>query len=273
MNPPQAYPLGYSEQEARRLTEQGALLSAFTEDLLRRAGIAPGMRVLDIGCGVGDVSILVAQLIGPSGSILGIDRAASSLDTAQRRAAALGLSGIRFQEADLADFEPEQEFDALVGRLVLLYLKDAPAVLRRLCRCVRSGGIVAFQEFDMSQVSQVPASELFRRVGGWILKAFEIGGARIDMGTALYTTFLRAGLPPPRLVSGAAVTGGSTGPGFEYMVDVLRSLLPLVVKGGLARPEEVGIDTLADRLREDAVANERVTFFPRVVGAWSAVER
>ena len=76
------YPLGYTEHEARRLAEQGALLEELTAEVFRRAGVRAGMTVLDIGCGVGDVSLLVARLVGPKGAVLGIDRAASSVHSA-----------------------------------------------------------------------------------------------------------------------------------------------------------------------------------------------
>jgi ubiquinone/menaquinone biosynthesis C-methylase UbiE len=68
------YILGHSQEEIRRLTFQGAILRPFTERLLRNAEIGPGMRVLDLGCGAGDVSMLAAELVGPSGSVVGIDR-------------------------------------------------------------------------------------------------------------------------------------------------------------------------------------------------------
>ena len=82
MNDEHDYALGYSDHEARRLAEQGALLEDLTQDMLRRAGLQPGMHVLDIGCGVGDVSLLAARMVGPEGQVLGIDRAASSVETA-----------------------------------------------------------------------------------------------------------------------------------------------------------------------------------------------
>ncbi len=131
MRKSQDYPLGYSEQEARRLADQAALLEDLTEDVLRRAGLLHGMRVLDVGCGVGDVSLLAARLVGADGNVLGVDKASSSVETARRRVASLGVTNARFEEADLATFETNQEFDAVVGRLVLLYLPDPAIVLRR----------------------------------------------------------------------------------------------------------------------------------------------
>lgn len=270
MSGSQAYPLGYSDQEARRLADQGAFLEDFTEDLLRRAGLVDGMRVLDIGCGVGDVSLLAARLVGATGSVLGVDRASSSVVTARRRVASLGVTNARFEHADLTTFEANQQFDILIGRLVLLYLADPASVLRRLTRHLRPGGLVALQEFDMSQSSQEPESELFSRTRQWILSAFTAGGAELDMGTKLYRTFLRAGLPPPSVIAVTRVAcGPTTTAGYEYMARVLRSLLPTIERSGIAEIAEIGIDTLADRLRDDAVTCERVCFLPRVIGAYT----
>jgi 2-polyprenyl-3-methyl-5-hydroxy-6-metoxy-1,4-benzoquinol methylase len=265
------YPLGYSEQEARRLADQGALLEPLTADVLRRAGLGNGMRVLDVGCGVGDVTLLAARMVGAGGAVLGIDRASSSLETARRRIASLGIAHARFAEADLATLEPAETFDALIGRLVLLYLPDPVATLRRLSQCLRPGGIVAFQEYDMTQVSQAPASELFMRARQWVIDAFVAAGAELDMGTKLYSTFVHAGLPPPTMVASTLIASGPDSTGFEYMSRVLRSLLPLIESRGLANIAEIDIDTLAARLRDDALAHQRVTFLPRVVGAWTTV--
>ena len=69
---PSLYPLGYSETEFKRLERQGAFLRDLTEDVLRRAGLAAGMHVLDVGCGVGDVSLLAATLVGTKSNRDGI---------------------------------------------------------------------------------------------------------------------------------------------------------------------------------------------------------
>jgi len=267
------YPLGYSEQEARRLAEQGALLEEFTAELFQRAGLREGMRVLDIGCGVGDVTLLAARLVGPQGAVLGIDRAASSVETARARASALGVGHARFEQADLGTFETGQTFEALVGRLVLLYLPDPAETLRRLSRYLRPGGIIAFQEFDMPATSQVPAGELFLKVREWLLSAFAAAGAQLDMGTKLYSGFVRAGLPPPEMTATTPVACGPATKRYAYLASVLRSLLPLIERTGIASAAEIDIDTLAVRMHEDAIAHERVLFLPRVVSAWTALEQ
>jgi ubiquinone/menaquinone biosynthesis C-methylase UbiE len=263
------YPLGYSDEESHRLRQQAGLLEEPTREVLKRAGLHGGMQVLDLGSGVGDVALLAGTLVGESGGVLGVDRAPSSIATARQRAQAAGAGHVQFEIGDVGAFVPPREFDAIIGRLVLLYLPDPANVLRRLLQHLRPGGIVAFLEFDITQVSQVPPSELFMQVRGWVLDAFKIGGAEVDMGSKLHRTFLHAGLPAPHMTAFTHISSGRYDEGFEYLVAVLRSLLPLVERGAIARPEEIQIDTLAARLQADSDAHERLAFLPRVVGAWT----
>src|SRR3954451_24038579 len=95
------YALGYSEREQRRLVAQSRFYGDLTERLFRDGGLRPGMSVLDVGCGVGDVSLLAASVVGPGGNVLGVDRAAASVATARERAGAAGLANVTFAEGDL----------------------------------------------------------------------------------------------------------------------------------------------------------------------------
>lgn len=267
------YPLGYSEAEANRLMEQGAMLEGLTADLLNRAGLAPGMRVLDVGCGVGDVSLLAARIVGEKGSVLGVDRSAASLEIArgrsERRAERCKTANIWFAEADLNTFEPYGNFDAIIGRFVLLYAPERASMLRRLGQSLRPRGLVAMQEYDISSLAEAPESPLFARYKRWIVDGFTSAGAELDTGSKLYATFLQAGLPPPQMVSAQLVHSGHQPTGYEHATQVLRSLLPTLERNGVATATEIEIDTLASRMREDAVARHAVMFTPRLVGAWA----
>jgi protein-L-isoaspartate O-methyltransferase len=267
------YPLGYSEDEAHRLASQGAFLEDLTADVLRRAGIGSGMEVLDLGCGVGDVSVLAASMVGEFGAVLGIDRAASSVETARRRAADLGTRNVRFETAELDAFDSAERFDAVIGRFVLLYQPDPIAVLRRFRNFLKPNGIIAFQEMDMETASQVPTSEIFTLVRSRILGGFKAGGAELNMGSKLLPAFLNAGLPRPTMIAASRAESGPDSKVYAILAQIVQSLLPLVEHTGAATVEEAAIGTLADRLRQDAVANESVTFWPRLVGAWSRLPK
>src|ERR1700732_2922062 len=108
------YALGYTNSEHDRLIRQAARIAPYTERLFREAGIGPGQRVLDLGSGVGDVSMLLARIVGPSGEVVGIERDASSIARAKARVAEAGLRNISFIEGDMSQIVSDQPFDGAV---------------------------------------------------------------------------------------------------------------------------------------------------------------
>src|SRR5215510_9092144 len=106
--------LGYTSVEQQRLIRQARVLAPLTERFLRDAGISSGMRVLDIGCGMGDVTMIAAQLVGSAGQVTSIDLDQASIDTAQRRAAAFGFENASFNRADITSYAPANPFDAII---------------------------------------------------------------------------------------------------------------------------------------------------------------
>src|SRR5262245_39850093 len=117
-----AYILGHTDPELIRLMRQAEFWQEQTAEFLRRAGLRPGMRVLDLGAGAGDVSLLAAALVGPTGIVLGVDRAPEAIDRATRRAQAMDITNVRFVQGDVTSYAPDQPVDAVIGRLVLMYL-------------------------------------------------------------------------------------------------------------------------------------------------------
>ena len=140
------YLLGHTRNELQRLEFQGRYWGAISLEVLRQAGIAPGMRVLDLGCGAGDFSLLAANLVGPSGSVLGIDRSPAAVKRATERAALSNARQVRFQVSDVESINLSLEFDAVIGRFVLMYVADPTTTLRRMIDRLTPGGIVAFIE-------------------------------------------------------------------------------------------------------------------------------
>ena len=164
------YPLGYSAQEAQRLEDQAARLQDLTEDVLRRAGLRPGMRVLDLGSGAGDVSLLAAKIVGNDGIVLGIEKASSSVEIARRRVAALGVQNVGFEHSGLAEFATDRTFDAIIGRFVLSYVPERAAVLRKLTRHLAAGGIIAVLEIDLPRYPRCPPPNSSCRHGAGCLR-------------------------------------------------------------------------------------------------------
>ncbi len=268
------YPLAQAPADIQRLIARVSRRNPGTREVLRRAGLAPGVRVLDAGSGAGDVAMMAAELVGPTGSVLGVDRDAASLEVARARARAAGLERVEFRAGDVQDaatLESTGSFDAVVGRLVLMYTREPAATLRGLAGLARPGAVVAFEEIDFAVVGSVmhPPGPLFRRTNEWIREAFGRIGAHPAMGFELHATFLAAGLPSPMLRLDALIGAGPESDLYETVAGVIASLLPKLVELGIATTEEAAVETLSARLRDEAVALGATLAAPLLIGAWA----
>ncbi len=138
------YVLGHSDHELNRLRSQARLLEAVTRHYLQQAGIAEGMRVLDVGSGAGDVAFLVAELVGETGSVIGVDQAPAAVSAATAAAQDRALRNVEFREGNPAAMEFGVSFDAVVGRYVLPFQSDPSAMLRGVFRHLVKGGCLSF---------------------------------------------------------------------------------------------------------------------------------
>jgi ubiquinone/menaquinone biosynthesis C-methylase UbiE len=113
-----------------------------TAAVLRRSGIERGMRVLDLGCRSGDASLLIAEMVGPSGLVVRVDGSAEAIDEAEKRATIAGRCyWTRLVRADPDTFVPHERFDAFVVRAILLR-QDEPTNFARHSGCVRRDGVI-----------------------------------------------------------------------------------------------------------------------------------
>ena len=167
-----SYALGHEGSELDRLVSQSRFLGDLTEQLLLQAGLRPGMRALDVGCGVGDVTFLAARLVGADGSVIGVDRSPEAIERARQRAAEAGLTNVSFVVGDAASMPAEPKVDAVLGRLVLMYAPHPDRLVRRLSECVAPGGIVVFQEMDMGGAFVTPSAPLFELTVERVLETF-----------------------------------------------------------------------------------------------------
>ena len=263
------YALGHSPEELRRLESQSNFFKDLTSQVFMTAGIRPGMHVVDVGCGAGDVSLLVAELVGPHGSVVGVDKSPDAIATARKRAAALELRNVVFSQGDLESITIREPVDAFVGRLTLMYLGNPAAALRNMAQQVKPGGLIVFQEIDISGYKTVPHSGYANEAFYLISETLRRSGADVQMGLKLFSTFIAAGLPAPRMIMGARVEGGPDSFAYEYLTQLVRQLLPMAEKFGVTNPGEIQLDTFAQRMRDEVVACDGLIVIPPLIGAWS----
>lgn len=267
------YLLGHDEKELARLEFQARMLGPATRAILGLAGIEPGMRVLDLGSGAGDVAFEVAELVGPDGSVVGVDQSVKALRFAAVRAERKGIDNVTFIHDDVHTVPIDDDFDAVVGRLILLYTPDPAGVLRKFAGLVRPGGVVAMMDYEMRAGGAVPMTELTSRVIGWIVEAFDRSGLDASIGARLRQIMRDAGLADPTMIGIQDYFDPDDPAGPQLAAGVIRTLMPVIERTGIATAAEVDIDTLADRLASDIVAHGVLFKPPTLVGAWARVGR
>ncbi len=269
-----SYVLGHADVEVQRLLLQGRLYNDYTEHALRLAGLRPGMRVLDTGCGPGDVSFIAARLVGPTGTVLGVDAASEMIALARARGTEQGLSAVHFTQAAIDAIALDEPVDAVIGRLILMHLPDPAATLRHLSSFVRPGGVIAFSENDITGARSIPDMPLFGRVTAGIVRAFEAVGLSPQFGTTLHTIFADAGLGAPRLTLGTPIGTAAETDILAYAAEVWRLISPVAQQMGLMGPaidELTDIDNFVPRFREEALAVNALITMPPIITAWAQV--
>jgi SAM-dependent methyltransferase len=128
---------------------------------MARAHVAPGEHALDVGCGCGQTSLQLADRVGPSGSVLGIDVSAPML--ARAKARAVGVGQVRFLNADAQTHAFDERFDLVFSRFGVMFFADPPAAFANLRRSLRPGGRIAFvcwQAIDRNAWMLIPLRAL-----------------------------------------------------------------------------------------------------------------
>jgi SAM-dependent methyltransferase len=265
------YLLQRDEAESERLVFQARLFDSFTRRFLIDAGIREGMTVLDIGSGAGDVAFIAADLVGPAGKVVGVDSDPAILEIARGRGRDPGYSQVSFVAGDVRSVTLDMTFDAIFGRMVLLYMADPASLVRDLATHLRPGGVIGFQDVNTTtqSVKSIPQTSVWRNIGEWAQAAVQHAGLTLEMGFSLRQVFIDAGLPAPQMRFDSAIGGGPNWDGYEYIAASMRSMSHLIYQSGVATPEDVDIDTLADRLRRATIAVNGVGKLPDLIGAWT----
>lgn len=263
-----SYALGYSAEEHVRLVRQAALVAPWTDRLFRAAGVGPGHRVLDLGSGLGDVSLLLSNIVGTDGEVVGLERDANSIAKATARVETAGISNISFVHAEASNPPLIGQFDAIVGRFILMYLPDPARTLRDLTKYLRPGGAVAFMEPSWSPSRGLAAHlPLYSMTARLIVEAFVKCGVDPEMGTALNRTFLAAGLPAPEMKIEMMLGADSEFP--RALCYILTSLVPKAREKGLALDALGDLSTLQHRLQNEMrESGDPLPWLAAHVGAW-----
>ena len=245
-----------------------SLGSDFTRRLLVDAGVREGMRVLDVGCGPGDVAFLAASLAGKTGSVIGVDHNEGILAVARQRA---GLTETLAPEFILGDINalPDDlgSFDAVVGRRVLMYQDDPLKTVSHLKAHLKTEGLIAFQEADLTMVpASIVSLPLHQQALDWLRQMIIDEGADIQMGFHLHGILSRAGMSV-REVRAEAIVQTPSAP--NALGDMIKAVLPRLLEHGIVTAADVGIDTFQERLNAERLKTNATYIGDMMFGAWA----
>jgi ubiquinone/menaquinone biosynthesis C-methylase UbiE len=187
------------------------------------------MRILDVGCGAGDVALLASQLVGESGAVVGIDRSEAAILAARARAAT--AKNVHFLVKSPHDPLETASFDVVIGRYVLIFQDDVPSFIRASARLAKPGGIVAFHEIDdADDFAALPEIPLWSQANEWLMSALRSLVPNPDVAGKLVDSFSQAGLGTPALFCEVPIGDGEQSPSFARRLAQLLRVRPLLLK-------------------------------------------
>jgi SAM-dependent methyltransferase len=260
----ESYVLATGESAANRLRILHALYGPGTRRVLLDAGIRKGMRVADLGCGVGRVTELLAELVGPEGLAVGIDSSGAQLTQAREQLNGRGAN-VTFVQASATDVGlPAESFDLVYCRFLLIHLSDPEQALREMWTLLKPNGILVCEDGDLTTCGSEPPSvynafgELWGRLG-------PIKGVDYTLGRRLYQMVLAAGFTAAEIAFNQPVVARGEK---KRLPDLsLAEAGPSFIKAGLITREELEHTLVEMRLLEDD--ESILAVMPRMSQVWA----
>ena len=258
------YVLATGEAAAYRLRILHRLYGPGTRRLLLDAGARPGLRAADVGYGVGMVTGLLAEFVGPEGQVVGIDVSAEQLAQAKKRLST-GRDNVRFVQASATDTGlPRGSFDLVYCRFLLMHLPDPEAALREMSALLRPGGTLVCEDGDLRTAGSQPTSalaagaDLFRRLG-------PARGVDYTLGGRLFHMVQAAGFPAPEVSFNQPVA--ARGEDKRLLELSVAEAGPAIVAAGLLTPGE--LDRALAEMRRANADESVLAVMPRMTGVWA----
>jgi len=245
------YVLATGEEGADRLRLVEEVHGADTDRFLEKAGIRSGMRVVDIGCGVGLVTCRIARKVAPRGEVVGVDISAEQIRLAEENARREGVDNVRFVVAPAENTGLDREsFDAAYARFLLMHVSDPSRVLAEMASLLRHGGVLLVEDGDFTGPYCSPSSPAFDRCFELYRGAVRRQGANPEIGALLINFVRDAGFPTAHMIIVQPVL--RVGPAKRLPEWTLLEAAPVLIEAGLAsEPEIQAIASEMQRLAAD----------------------
>ena len=259
------YAIRGGTEGARRLDLLALTMGPTTESLLASAGVRLGMRCLDLGCGAGHVSRVLAAQVGPAGQVVGLDFDPVKLESAKRHCAGAGLGNVEFRATNVAAWREAGVYDLVYGRFILSHLSDRAGMVAAACEALRSGGMLVLEDIDFSGAFCWPPDDGYATYCRLYAAVIGRKGGDANAGAELYAFCVDAGLADVRVqVVHPAHTGRAAEKGLS--LSTLLNIADAVLAEGLATQAE--LDAAIASMTELTNDPRSVVATPRVFQVW-----
>jgi ubiquinone/menaquinone biosynthesis C-methylase UbiE len=257
------YVLLSGEQATKRLQLLARAKWPTTKTLLRRIGVRSGMNCLDVGCGIGAVTLRLALRVGATGKAVGIDRDERCLELARRKAARYKLPVV-FRAENITDLREVQAYDLVYARFLLTHVAKPEEALERMVRVTQPGGWVIVEDIEFAAHFCYPPCPAFSRYVDLYQRAVKGKSGDPNIGPRLVSLFLDADLDDVHVE--VVQPTFRNGPGKCMASITMAHIQEAVVQQGLASAQEVeGIVAELDQFTAD---DRTILSLPRILQVW-----
>jgi len=257
------YVLRGGAKGAERLRLLASVKWPTTKTLLDRVGLCQGMHCLDVGCGIGTVTLEMAKVVGPTGQAVGMDMDEPCLELARLEARRLHLN-VEFRTVSVNELQETSAYDLIFGRFVLTHLREPEQALARMVHAARPGGVVVVEDIQFTGHFAFPACHAFDRYVALYQDVVRRKGGDPNIGPRLLGMFIDAELADVDLE--VIQPTYRQGPGKQIAAVTMEHIREAVVGAGLAGNEE--INAVVAELVSFASDPRTMMSFPRIFQVW-----
>jgi SAM-dependent methyltransferase len=222
------------------------------------------MTCLDLGCGGGDVTLKLAELVGPEGHVVGVDMDETALELAQQTASGMGLDNVKFRAMNVQDWTEDSQYDFIYSRFLLTHLTDPLRMLEQMLRATRPGGVALVEDIDFAGCFSHPTCTGYERYVRLYRAAAARQGADADIGPKLYGMLLDAGWQDVQL--NVVQPAFASGEGKQLALSTLINIADSVLRENLATDSE--LQSAVDDLTKFTDSPRTIISLPRVFQVW-----
>lgn len=219
----------------------------FTKRLMQKH-LQKGMKVLDVGCGNGEISFLLAKTVGQTGKVDGVDLNRDAIAAALAQKEAMQQANISFSVANVNELADEK-YDVIFGRRILMYQENSLLTIKTLKKLLNPGGIMLFQESDESGSLLNTGNEfsVHKMAQDWVWETVRREGGNTHIGSELYGLMKNADMHIVDYCSEVVLQTAESGSDLAWVVNMMQTRMKT-----LGIPVET--DRLEDRLNQEMQA-------------------